>query len=360
MNFAFDPIPHAAARLLISAKPAVVRDVFDSMEPEMKQRAFLISGVEDFDILQGVRDQIATLPAGADWGKVKKEIAAKISPWFTPAAAEARAHLLMSHHAFTAYAACEARIMDEMADVFPYRQYLSTKDGKVRASHRALHGIILPAKHPFWEGHTPPWEFNCRCQVVELTAEDAAEERVKDAKRNPEDRRVLEGAALTHLENGRIARGPSMDIALGQSLQRVADYNLPYEDLAARWDTGTRQHFEAWAARIPLETGTLFDALAGNLKSQISNLKSKTRPASFAAALADSGLAASPAARPWTSPWASRSSAWRIITSPMRTSPPVGTPAPANILKHGPPASRSKPAPSSTPSPAISNLKFQI
>lgn len=261
MNFALNPIPHAAAAKLISGKAAVVREVFDALEPALRVRAFVISGVEDFDVLQGVRDQLATLPEGADWRKVRKEIAAKISPWFDDAVALRRAEILMTHHAFSAYAACEKRIMDEQADIFPYRQYLSTGDGKVRVSHRALHGIILPAKHPFWAGHTPPWEFGCRCQVIELTAEDAREERRKDKKRKPEKQRVLEGPALKQLEGGRIVRGPSENVQLGQSLQDIGDYNLPYSVIADRWDDATRKDFETWAGKIPLETGSLLDTL---------------------------------------------------------------------------------------------------
>jgi SPP1 gp7 family putative phage head morphogenesis protein len=279
MNFAFDPIPHAEAAKLIRNKPAVIRDVFDEIEPALRLRAFLISGIEDFDVLQAVRDQIATLPEGADWRKVRKEIAGKISPWLDEAQALRRAELLMSHHGFSAYAACQARIMDEMIDVFPYRQYLSTGDGKVRATHRALHGLILPAASPFWHTHTPPWEFGCRCQVVELTAEDAAEQRAKDAKLAPEHRLVQEGPALARLEAGRVTRGPSIDLQLAPSLQSVRDYNIPYADIAARWDAPTRTAFEAWAAKLKIGDSNLLAMLGGKVSGP---RKSAPKPAAAA------------------------------------------------------------------------------
>lgn len=293
MHFALDPVPHTAAAALIADKPAITRDVFDSLPDELKARAYTIAGIEDFDVLQSTRDLISRIPAGADWKATKKEIAAQISPWFTPAAAAARADLLLSHHAFTAYASCQAKIMDAQVDTFPFRQYLSTKDGKVRATHRALDGIILAADNPFWQRHTPPWEFRCRCQVVEILADEAEEERRKDLTRKPEDRRVLEGPALERLQNGMISRGPEQNHVLGTPLQSVRDTNLPYAEIATRWDPATRRDFEAWSDAMPLHGGsTLFQQLSSS-SSKIKNPKSKIsppRPATFAEALAQSGL----------------------------------------------------------------------
>ncbi len=287
MTFSITPQPHTEAAALIAAKPAITRDVFDSLEPELKARAFTITGIEDATTLQAVRDQIASLPLGADWKKVRTEVARTISPWFTPAAAAARADLLLSHHAFTAYAASRARLMDAQIDTFPYRQYLSTKDGKVRAAHRALDGIILRADHPFWQGHTPPWEFRCRCNLVELLEDEALQEMAADRDRLPEDRRVLTGAALTNLENNYICRGPSITVQLGKSLQSVPALNLPLADLTAKWDTLTKAAFQAAhpAAEIPSSSPRL----------RASAFPSSSRPASFAAALDAAGLTTKPA-----------------------------------------------------------------
>lgn len=274
LNFITKPMPHAEAVKLIQDKPAVAKDVFDLLPEEIQGRAFTITGIEDFDVLQGVRDEIAKLPAGADWNTVKREIMARISPWFTPEGAAARAQLIMSHHAFAAYSACQARIMDRMIDVFPYRQYLSTNDGKVRASHRALNGIILPADHVFWRYHTPPWEWNCRCQVVELTAEDKDEEEKLDAKRLPENRRVLKGAALNQLNTGSLNRGPSINVDVRTPKERggsyqwsASDAGMPYEEIRKRWDEQTLADFEVWAAKTLLDLGTsLLGWLLGKTK----------------------------------------------------------------------------------------------
>lgn len=270
LNFLTTPVPHEEARRRIADKPAVARDVFDRLPEEMQARAFTITGIEDMDVVQAVRDEIAKLPAGADWDKVKKEVMAKISPWFTPEGAAARAQTIMSHHAFAAYSSTQARIMDEMIDVFPYRQYLSTKDGKVRASHAALHEIILPANHEFWTYHTPPWEWNCRCQVVELTEEDRDEELANDAKRAPENRRVLQGSALKQLDQGSLNRGLSTNVDVRTPKERGGNYQwsardttLPYEEIKTRWDAQTAADFETWAGKQAVGLDNLLDVLQG-------------------------------------------------------------------------------------------------
>lgn len=323
MKFQTTPIPHEEARDLIRDKPAIARDVFAGLPDEMKGRAFTITGIEDMDVLQAVRDEIAKLPAGDDWNKIKKEIAAKISPWFDSAAAEKRAHLLLSHHGFAAYSATQARIMDGMADIFPYRQYLSTGDKNVRASHAALDGIILPADHPFWQKHTPPWEWNCRCQVVELTQEDRDEEFRRDQagaedtvvskigpggketisqrKRDPSQRRVLGDVEQRMIAEGSLVRGPSQRVDVRTPKERGGSYEwsakdatLPYEEIRKRWDAQTAADFEKWAGKQPVGLGNLLDALLGRAVFRESRIPGAEggKPIHLAAAKAASSLTA--------------------------------------------------------------------
>ncbi len=282
LNFSLEPVPHDEAAKLIADKPAVTKEVFDRLPAELQARSFTITGIEDFDVLAAVRDRIAELPEGADWEKVKKDVIADISPWFNPIAAEKRAELLMRHHAFTAYAAAQAREMDELMDVFPYRQYISTEDSRVRASHAALNGIVLPADHKFWASHTPPWEWNCRCDVVELTAEDAEDERQRDSGRAADAQRVLSGPALKQLENeNRLVRGLGVNVDLRTPKQKggnfeinVRDLNMNYEEIQKRWDPKTRQDFEDWAEDVDIDDDF---SLLGWLKGKLPKVKGKRR-----------------------------------------------------------------------------------
>ena len=44
-----------------------------------------------------------------------------------------------------------------------------------RGSHDALDGKIFDKNDPFLKTHTPPWEFNCRCWLEEITAKEAGD-----------------------------------------------------------------------------------------------------------------------------------------------------------------------------------------
>lgn len=56
----------------------------------------------------------------------------------------------------------------------PLVGYVTMRDERVRASHRAWDGVILPIDDPWWDGHTPPCGWRCRCRVVAMTEKDVA------------------------------------------------------------------------------------------------------------------------------------------------------------------------------------------
>ena len=272
--FLTTPTTFDEAVALIGAKPAVSREIFDAMGPEFASRAFTITGIEAFDALQSVRDKIATLPAGADWKKLRKEIAAEISPWLGDDEANSRAKLLLNHHGRAAYASTNARIVHEQEEVFTHLMYRSSRTSKEpRESHAALDGLILPSNHPFWDTHTPPWEFGCNClDPIPMTREDVDEIEREERGSRVENRSVAGPEQLAALENGTLVRGPGAvyNIQTPRQQSGVGYENdwraasLPYDEIRTRWDSQTQADFEAWAARIVVAPGiTLLEHLQG-------------------------------------------------------------------------------------------------
>ena len=271
-EFLFQPTPHLDAAKLIADKPAVVRSVFDELLPELKGRAFTITGVEVANVLQSVRDRLADLPQGGDWHTIKNDIANEVSPFLDDttktavenrAAAEARAELLLRVHGFQAYSACNERIIERQKDVFPFCEYVTVGDGHVRASHAALDGKIIPTNSDFWKTHTPPWGWGCRCQKVPRTAADVGAIQKKEAKLPPENQNVFTGARLTRLEQGHLELGPSSSISIalptgpGAFVSTPADLRIPLAELKSRYDAPVWQQFERFAKRTEItELGT--------------------------------------------------------------------------------------------------------
>ena len=58
----------------------------------------------------------------------------------------------------------------EDAEDFPYLQYLTAGDGRVRPEHKDLDEVIRPVTDAtFWGKFYPPNGWNCRCDVIRLS-----------------------------------------------------------------------------------------------------------------------------------------------------------------------------------------------
>lgn len=65
---------------------------------------------------------------------------------------------------------------DYMKDGDRYNLQIRTAgDDRVRESHAVLNGITLPAKHEFWKTHWTPFDWRCRCNIVQVLRDDYTE-----------------------------------------------------------------------------------------------------------------------------------------------------------------------------------------
>lgn len=313
-NFLAEPQPHLEAADWLRSKPVVSREVFERLLPELQARAFLITGLEAHDELQGIRDLIAEVPLGEDWDQAKAAIAERLGPHLTQLdkdgrpdpdatrkASEARAQLLLRTHGFQAYALSQHQVMQRQTGAFPYWQYLSLDDAKVRPTHRALDGIVLPADSPFWADHSPPWEWGCRCRKVPLTEAEVEDLRQEDQAKPREERLVLDEAQRRDLEDsglirravrddqGKLVRDPMLPWGVLSPRNRGDDspfvfdpesFTMPLDQLLDRYDPATRRDFEAWARRSKLKDGrTVWSWLGGAQAPVKPKPKPKPQPA---------------------------------------------------------------------------------
>lgn len=257
------PTPAKQAAEFIASKPVVSRRVFERMLPELKARHFVISGVESASVSQRIRDKLAELPAGGDWGELQHEVARELGPYFVDPeekdedaraaqaqAAERRAQLLLRTHGFQSYQAMQHEVMQAVKQELPYWQYLTMGDENVRESHAALDGIVMPADSPFWDAHYPPWEWGCRCMVAPVSRDEAGA-MAEDAESYG---RVLSETEQQELEqNNRLAMpsGQVVDVASdwqkgreGALRWKPGDLRIPLEDLRERYDERVWAAFE--------------------------------------------------------------------------------------------------------------------
>ncbi len=104
-------------------------------------------------------------------------------------ASTGRLNLVLRQNSSMCHAAAEWKRMHD-ADamkVFPFVRYHCRGDRKTRSSHAELDGKIFHKDDPFLKTHTPPWEFNCRCYLEEITAKEAGKHEDKIQEVTPEE-----------------------------------------------------------------------------------------------------------------------------------------------------------------------------
>ncbi len=279
-EFLFGPTPHQEAIDFLQSKPIVSKEVFDKLLPELKARAFVISGVEDANVVGAIRRRLSDLPAGVPWDKIKKDIADDLHPFLanpedpeSRIAAERRAELLLRTHGFQAYQAAAYEVGERQADVFPYLQYKSMGDGKVRPAHASLDNIVLPRDHEFWSSHTPPWDWGCRCQAIPISEDDRADLVEADKGKPLDSQNVLGEYAQADLTATRrlVRNGVSHNVSSPAELGKpnayqshVGDLRLSLDELKGRYDAQTWAEFQTWAQGQAIQEGvSVWDWLQG-------------------------------------------------------------------------------------------------
>ena len=95
MDISYQPSPHKEAIALIEDRPVVSSQVFHALLPELRARAFAVSGLHDANILQAVRDEVASVPAGVTWEKARANIRDALEPFLGEEGAKIRAELVL-------------------------------------------------------------------------------------------------------------------------------------------------------------------------------------------------------------------------------------------------------------------------
>lgn len=83
---------------------------------------------------------------------------------FTPR----RLQLIFDTNVRQAYSSGRAARIERSKDVLPLLIYRTRADERVRESHQAWDGVVLPVDHPWWDTHWPMCGWGCRCRVYAL------------------------------------------------------------------------------------------------------------------------------------------------------------------------------------------------
>lgn len=145
------------------------------LQGEMHAKAFTVAGAMREDILCDFRKAIEkALTDGMSIGEFRKQFDQIVDKtgWQYNGTRKWRSDLIYQTNVHTAYAAGRERQMQDpkMRKIYPYARYRSMDDGRERPEHKAWNNIVLPLDDPWWDKHTPPNGWGCRCWKEPVSA----------------------------------------------------------------------------------------------------------------------------------------------------------------------------------------------
>lgn len=147
------------------------RDYFRSLVPmtdaewsalaeEVRIRAFTVANVASMDALLEIWNQLdRRLSEGVPYEEFQQNILSIFEDrgWIGPE--PYRYGNIFDTNIQTAYGVGRHTQHMDMADLYPYGEYIDVGDDRVRHHHRRLRGTIALMTSHFWQIHYPPWEF---------------------------------------------------------------------------------------------------------------------------------------------------------------------------------------------------------
>ena len=186
MKFDFYAEPTKVVEYLRQKRPEVHFD-YDEIMHGAHHRAFTVAKITQLDLLSDVQESLAyAAENGLGFDEWKKSLLPTLAKkgWLgnvdakDPKTGEIKQIYVGSRRLKNIYntnmrvAYAVGAYEEAMSSDAEFLRYTAVLDSKTRASHRALHGVILPKDHPFWDTHYPPNAWNCRCKARAYTKQE--------------------------------------------------------------------------------------------------------------------------------------------------------------------------------------------
>lgn len=186
MKFDFYAEPTKVVEYLRQKRPEVHFD-YDEIMHGAHHRAFTVAKITKLDLLADVQESLAyAAENGLGFEEWKKSLLPTLvkKGWLgnvdakDPKTGEIKQIYVGSRRLKNIYntnmrvAYAVGAYEEAMSSDAQFLRYTAVLDSKTRASHRALHGVVLPKDHPFWDTHYPPNAWNCRCKARAYTKQE--------------------------------------------------------------------------------------------------------------------------------------------------------------------------------------------
>jgi len=186
---AFDIAPDDAIALF-KAKKLKPTFSYADMVGKAHMQSFTVAKMMDIDMLGQVRaslesamangtsfgewsDGLIPMLQGAGWWG-RKEVVDPLTGQTIVAelGSPRRLETIFRTNMQSAYAEQNWEMIADQSDVAPFLMYDAVDDHRTRPWHKERDNTILPQDHPWWNKNYPPLGYNCRCGVIQLSAEE--------------------------------------------------------------------------------------------------------------------------------------------------------------------------------------------
>ena len=147
----------------------------------MRINAFQIAHVENQELLNAVKGKLSdTLKGGGTLADFKRDLPGMFNAAGVTPLDNFHTQTVFQTNLQSAYQAGRYwGIMDSSADIFPFVQYHTANDDKVRPAHRALEGAIFKRDDPILNRIWPPNGYNCRCTMTAISKYEAGADNLE-------------------------------------------------------------------------------------------------------------------------------------------------------------------------------------
>lgn len=189
-----DPLQfEEAIRALLDRVP-MTRELYDQLLEAERNFAFTVSNVAQADVVADVLDGIErAVRDGTTLDDFKDDIGGRLEESWG-GEIPGRIETIFRTNVMTAYGQgrYEQHTDDAVIAARPYWRLdgVLDKDTSEICEPLLKAKIVLPADHPWWNGHYPPLHYNCRDLITALTKEQAQDEGIT---RSPPDIKALPG-----------------------------------------------------------------------------------------------------------------------------------------------------------------------
>ena len=169
-------LPNDDAAGYIRDLTPVTKEIFDGLSAQYKKDAFTLAAAADVRLIAKIRDALAEI---AQKGGTADEFELAVKKLTDDAGvAEISAFTLDTAFNTAMQKAYSLGRYEQMQDpatkaVFPFWQYWTVGDDRVRPEHAVIDQFTARADDPVWMKIYPPNGFNCRCSVVPVLEAEA-------------------------------------------------------------------------------------------------------------------------------------------------------------------------------------------